>query len=788
MRLHIKSIHLVLPQECSSLSLKGRLTPSGQEALQHGDALCFTLEVPRITTAASATLSPLHAMADVTDVDTIAAVRQSISVNQTPLSFGGAVLSAQCVNMHNTEEWRLMLSVCDAEMLYPLRIDWSITVELLESEVAVDRMQLLALLSQRLTICEKLQSNGLLTSSQPLEQNKENADGGGGGGGGDSDRSSSSSSSNNDYYDQHEAAGQQQRNILLQAEMSRRQRRGEIGSSNIVMVPTLLTTMPVNILTDDVHEIQQIMDKVQQDYIEQRMIDRKISQAKLGLKSDMIAQALSEQISENSAWRQIVHESIKTDRGPELLRILQLEARNANIDPLNFESSSRSDGELYDQARTAIGATGIPHFSTLESFVGILQRHLEMAIGHRAELINTIQGFPDQPSKIVLQKNLSCGICRQDWNMTGAPCHLCQLNGKVEAYCDAFIWVGNRGGSNFYTAATKTLMAILRFARSQSSCDSFRTLANKMAQGMRVTWGESQGAAAQSTDLRVEVFRMRRVNDLEMHNFSACSELNQAMTPLTLAGDASKGAVVVEQQDKRHYVGHYELGHRSVKNHREIPLHRDEFMNAKSRKRFLSTLSGDNKCAICLSEDVKESVVWPCGHSSCVDCAGTWRKKFNGQIKCFYCKQTFKQEPRVVSHLNGENGSEAARAAKVKGSWGTKVKAILADLLSEIEEVDKKRAAEVGACENDRCGKGNGPVSFALSSSASSTSPTLSSSMISPLSEGTPHLKVIIFSQWEEMLDIIEVALQRNSIKSFRGKGQGKVSRASYLLLSLYVF
>ena len=153
-----------------------------------------------------------------------------------------------------------------------------------------------------------------------------------------------------------------------------------------MMVPTLLITMPVNILTDDVHEIQQIMDKVQQDYIEQRMIDRKISQAKLGLKSDMIAQALSEQISENSAWRQIVHESIKTDRGPELLRILQLEARNANIDPLNFESSSRSDGELYDQARTAIGATGIPHFSTLESLVGILQRHLEMAIGHRCLL------------------------------------------------------------------------------------------------------------------------------------------------------------------------------------------------------------------------------------------------------------------------------------------------------------------------------------------------------------------------------------------------------------------
>jgi E3 ubiquitin-protein ligase SHPRH len=38
---------------------------------------------------------------------------------------------------------------------------------------------------------------------------------------------------------------------------------------------------------------------------------------------------------------------------------------------------------------------------------------------------------------------------------------------------------------------------------------------------------------------------------------------------------------------------------------------------------------------------------------------------------------------------------------------------------------------------------------------------------------------VIIFSQWEEMLDIIEVALRCNKIRSFRGKGQGKAFNAA---------
>ncbi len=93
------------------------------------------------------------------------------------------------------------------------------------------------------------------------------------------------------------------------------------------------------------------------------------------------------------------------------------------------------------------------------------------------------------------------------------------------------------------------------------------------------------------------------------------------------------------------------------------------------------------QCPVCLENLGEEVVVASCGHSYHMDCFEMilTRGGFSStQFKCPKCRKvTPSHEMKLGSSLSTVDGTQAS--VKIIGSWGTKVEALVADLLSQPE-------------------------------------------------------------------------------------------------------
>jgi E3 ubiquitin-protein ligase SHPRH len=132
-------------------------------------------------------------------------------------------------------------------------------------------------------------------------------------------------------------------------------------------------------------------------------------------------------------------------------------------------------------------------------------------------------------------------------------------------------------------------------------------------------------------------------------------------------------------------------------------------------------------CSICLAPFEGNRAVLRCGHSIHVDgCLESLQRRSNGRnISCpFRCRiQTEPSDIMIASNQSHDDGTQ--RDKKVEGSFGTKV----TRLVSDIFEIRQKGE------------------------------------------------KGVVFSQWEEMMDIIEIALTKNNVHFVRASGPSQIGK-----------
>eukprot|EP00820_Chromera_velia_P015984 Cvel_25711.t1-p1 / transcript=Cvel_25711.t1 / gene=Cvel_25711 / organism=Chromera_velia_CCMP2878 / gene_product=DNA repair protein rad5, putative / transcript_product=DNA repair protein rad5, putative / location=Cvel_scaffold2952:1-18780(-) / protein_length=2104 / sequence_SO=supercontig / SO=protein_coding / is_pseudo=false len=110
----------------------------------------------------------------------------------------------------------------------------------------------------------------------------------------------------------------------------------------------------------------------------------------------------------------------------------------------------------------------------------------------------------------------------------------------------------------------------------------------------------------------------------------------------------------------------------------------------------------------------------------------------------------------------------------VSGSWGAKIEAVVRRVLMILSaEVPLYKAAE-GEAEGGVGGRGgNLGSSSSSSSSSSAAAAACSSDDREEKGDGSPPEKIVLFSSWNEVLDLLCLALQGNSVEFVRYSGVG---------------
>jgi E3 ubiquitin-protein ligase SHPRH len=215
---------------------------------------------------------------------------------------------------------------------------------------------------------------------------------------------------------------------------------------------------------------------------------------------------------------------------------------------------------------------------------------------------------------------------------------------------------------------------------------------------------------------KIAAYRMWRVhldllNDLdELEQVKSSMRLSYDGEDLTILTEDEKNAVVQPVDIHRRYHDHTAKEAMSL----------GDLRRAQDKLRYLQSLvcgqSEEIECPICLNA-FDERAVLRCGHSMCHKCLEDFQAHSKGQSISCPKKCTLKTNPSDILLASNESkidGSLSAR--KVNGSYGTKVTSLLSDILDIRDQGDKG----------------------------------------------------IVFSQWEDMLDIVQSALVENGVDFVR--------------------
>ena len=149
--------------------------------------------------------------------------------------------------------------------------------------------------------------------------------------------------------------------------------------------------------------------------------------------------------------------------------------------------------------------------------------------------------------------------------------------------------------------------------------------------------------------------------------------------------------------------------------------------NLERKQSLLSQTDDDkNTCCICLCPfGENDRAVLRCGHTYHFHCLEQIFARSGGGNHAITCPmrcaiRTKKEDILIASDISKDDGSKTHRA--IQGSWGTKVDRLIADLLGVVATGEKS----------------------------------------------------IVFSQWDDMLHILEIALQTNSVSYVRPKSMHK--------------
>ena len=373
---------------------------------------------------------------------------------------------------------------------------------------------------------------------------------------------------------------------------------------------------------------------------------------------------------------------------------------------------------------------GFPNFQDVDG--------LRTGLGFRlAEYLSTLNGnthtktidevlvLSAQPSEMEIYENSRCGNCREDWNQTGPTCRHCHLEKRLKKIIpDHFIlcvlktlwkWLKDTKPSGNVRVALEEAKV---FDRASLFFDLLKANETEL-QKARKAWTTHFDLLSDIDELNQCKRSMRLTQVGEDLTKLSDDELNAIVAPWDIASrhldHSTKQAMALANLRRNTQTLRY-LRHQSLER------------QAEEERKKTGTLKEEdqNTCCVCLSTFCGERAVLACGHSfhhsPCMEMLIA-RAPGNGVVTCpLRCtKKTKREEVLIATDRRNDDGSKGTRT--IEGSFGTKVTRLLGDLMDVAELGDKS----------------------------------------------------IVFSQWEDMLDVVEHALAANGVSYARVKTMARL-------------
>lgn len=292
-------------------------------------------------------------------------------------------------------------------------------------------------------------------------------------------------------------------------------------------------------------------------------------------------------------------------------------------------------------------------------------------------------------------------MCKADWFKTGTQCQHCNLGAVLEDLTPDEV-------------TEKVMRVLYDIMRSNVGVTITKELggATDVVQRSKSFFDLLE---AQKRE-KVAAYRMWRVH-LDLLN--DLDELNQVKSSIRLSYDG-ENLTLLNEDEKNAVVQPVDIHRRYHEHAAKEAMAQGDLRRALEKLRYLQSLLGgesdESECPICLNA-FSERAVLRCGHSLCRKCLEDLRSHSKEHRVSCPKKCSIRTDPDdilLASNESKTDGTSCKRA--VKGSYGTKVTHLVADILDLRDSGDKG----------------------------------------------------VVFSQWEDMLDIVQSALVENEVSCIR--------------------
>jgi E3 ubiquitin-protein ligase SHPRH len=330
--------------------------------------------------------------------------------------------------------------------------------------------------------------------------------------------------------------------------------------------------------------------------------------------------------------------------------------------------------------------------------------------------IKAISKLGDTPSEEELYENSTCHKCRADWNQMGPKCRFCKLEEQLSEYEKK---VKDEEITRIHQAlgdwAKRNINLLQRIAGQYVDIDRLVKRIDNFFEFHSTVVKEINFARS----------KWRTHLDL----LSRIDELNSCKTTRRLAYDGESWnpdqGLVIHPRDIPALLmddsAKQAMAEGTLRKSKEL-LRFLKNQNTEQKLIANNSSEGDlrNTCSICLEQFTSERAVLRCGHmyhyKPCLERLLT-RGGHNTIVCPMRCAiRTKREDILIASDIRKDDGSKLQQ--KIEGSWGTKVDRLVADLITVAQKGEKS----------------------------------------------------IVFSQWLDMIDIVEAALQINAIEYIRPK------------------
>eukprot|EP00536_Pseudo-nitzschia_multiseries_P006243 jgi/Psemu1/239230/estExt_Genewise1.C_1300044 len=359
----------------------------------------------------------------------------------------------------------------------------------------------------------------------------------------------------------------------------------------------------------------------------------------------------------------------------------------------------------------------LPATTADNEFVQVRSARFKCSKGEHHICMESIHNLSSSPSLIEINENSHCRLCKADWNQTGKICRHCDIASILQDLKPDPVTI----------AVLTAIYAAIRTSTGMSLLNSKE--ATHVAERAKLFFEVLEAEERE----KVGAWRMWRIH-LDLLNgldeLDSCKKglrLSLESEDLTLYTEEQLNAIVQPIDVLHQYHDHAAKQAMSLGDLRQST---GTLRYLQNQKRLVDNeqASTTESCVVCLQPLDGECSVLRCGHRfHQKPCFEQILKNSGGlSVHCpMKCRlRTAKNEVMIATNKARDDGSNTAR--KVKGSYGTKITRIVSDIL----------------CIKDKGEKG------------------------------------VIFSQWNDMLDILESALMENNIVVARPFGNNGFSRS----------